>query len=244
MITKLTDAFLDININLSESKAQKLLHFYKLVKEQNKTMNLTSIIKEEDFIVKHYIDSLSIVKIDKISEVLQNPNTKVLDLGTGGGFPGVPLAVVFNNPEYTLLDSLQKRVNFIKNAALKINQNNIYPVHGRAEELAKKEEYRQQFDLCVSRAVANLTTLTEYALPFVKIHGSFIAYKSADISEELEEASYAIEELGGKLSTIQEIKLTLNNEELHRNLILIEKVADTPEKYPRRNGLPSKRPLL
>ena len=185
---------------------------------------------------KHFLDSVSLTQQLDLHQPL-----KVLDLGTGAGFPGIPLKIVFPELEITLMDSLNKRVLFLQDVISSLQLENIEAVHGRAEEAARNKKYREGFDLCVSRAVANISTLSEYCLPFVKVGGSFISYKSSTIEDELEEGKKGIAILGGKVKDVY--KFTLPESELQRSFVIIEKEKKTPKAYPRKAGTPSKEPL-
>lgn len=268
-----------LNLTIDDEQFGKLYHFYKSVVEENTKINLTAITDYDEFILKHYVDSLSIYLLkDDFPEVvslLKRPDSKILDLGTGGGFPGIPLSIVFPQAKYTLLDSLQKRIRFLQSVTAELSLPNVAPIHARAEDFAHQSTYREQFDLCVSRAVANLSTLVEYVLPFVKVGGYFVSYKGTNAEEEIREAEFATEELGGEIAHIGQFVLpTLNldintaksksgfaNKELnaatsfsenettaeqpriHRTLVIIKKIKSPTNKYPRKAGIPSKKPL-
>lgn len=204
--------------------------------EKNKVMNLTAITEFEEVIEKHFLDSVSLGAVMDLSEKIS-----VLDLGTGAGFPGIPLKIVFPNLKITLADSLNKRIGFLNEVIEELQLEGITAIHARAEELARNEDYREQFDLCVSRAVANLSTLSEYCLPFVSLSGKFVSYKSGDIMEEVEEAKKAIFLLGGQIKEVH--RFTFGENDLHRSFVLIEKVKKTPKAYPRKAGTPSRQPL-
>ena len=202
--------------------------------EWNKKINLTTIIEENEIILKHFIDSLTVMKYLKDED-------KIIDVGTGAGFPGIPIAITNPSTEVTLLDSLNKRIVFLEDVVDKIDLQNIICIHGRAEEIGKNYQYREKYDLSISRAVANLTTLVEYLIPLVKIGGRCICMKGPDADEEIENAKYAIKELGGKIVEVN--KFVLPESDIQRTIIIIEKVKQTPKKYPRKAGTPSKEPL-
>lgn len=225
-----------LHIALSEKQMEQFLQYYELLVEKNKVMNLTAITEFDEVVEKHFLDSVSLTKQMDLHQPL-----KVLDLGTGAGFPGIPLKIVFPELEITLMDSLNKRVLFLQDVISSLQLENIEAVHGRAEEAARNKKYRESFDLCVSRAVANISTLSEYCLPFVKIGGSFISYKSSTIEDELEDGKKGIAILGGKVKDVY--KFTLPDSELQRSFVIIEKEKKTPKAYPRKAGTPSKEPL-
>lgn len=225
-----------LDIVLSEEQLQQFLSYYEMLIEKNKVMNLTAITEKEEVIDKHFIDSISLNKAMDVTKPL-----KILDLGTGAGFPGIPLKIAYPNLEITLLDSLNKRIKFLDEVIEVLGLEGIVTIHGRAEDYAKQVSYREQFDICVSRAVANLATLSEYCLPYVKEGGCFISYKSGSVEEELEQSKKAIFELGGKVKEV--IAFTLPETDIERTFVVIEKVRKTPKKYPRKAGLPSKEPI-
>lgn len=225
-----------LGISLTEKQYQQFDDFYNLLIEWNKVMNLTGITDYEEVNEKHFIDSLSIIKAIDINKV-----ETVIDVGTGAGFPGVPLKIAFPHLKVVLLDSLNKRINFLNKVIEDLELDNIETIHGRAEDFAKKSTYREQFDLCVSRAVANLATLSEYCIPYLKDEGLFIPYKSGEIDEELKGSESAIRLLGGK--TIETIKFELPGSDISRSFVIIEKMEKTLKKYPRKAGLPTKEPL-
>lgn len=233
----LTDGLKTWGIELSEEQITQFDRYYELLVEKNKVMNLTAITEYEDVLVKHFLDSLSLVKAIPLREELH-----VLDLGTGAGFPGIPLKIAFPWLTLTLMDSLNKRILFLQGVIEELGLTGIHAVHARAEEAAKKEECRESYDLCVSRAVAKLASLSEFCLPFVKQGGYFIPYKSGDIKTECTEAGFAIRELGGKLE--RQARFFLPNSDVERTLLVIEKIKQTPRKYPRAGGKPLKQPLL
>ncbi|SFG72235.1 16S rRNA (guanine(527)-N(7))-methyltransferase RsmG [Oribacterium sp. WCC10] len=233
-----------IGIKLSDLQIEQLYKFYYMLVEKNKVMNLTAITEEHEVIVKHFIDSMSINNLDVEDKKLDYnflKNKKLIDIGTGAGFPGLVLKIIYPELNVVLSDSLNKRLIFIKEVIDELNLKQIELVHGRAEDLAHNIKYREKFDLATSRAVANLSTLSEYDLPFVKINGYFIPYKSGKIEEELSNASNAINLVGGQVVGKSEFKLTDN--ETERSLIVIKKIKKTPNLYPRKAGTPSKTPL-
>ncbi|NLL72220.1 MAG: 16S rRNA (guanine(527)-N(7))-methyltransferase RsmG [Clostridiales bacterium] len=225
----------DLSIILDEHQVKQFLDYYELLINWNKVMNLTSITDFTEVITKHFLDSLSIVKIH------YPKSDKILDLGTGAGFPGIPIKIAFPNTQIVLMDSLNKRVNFLNEVIDKLKLDKISAIHGRAEDLGKDPSYRDGFDICTSRAVARLSVLSEYCIPFLKKGGYFISYKSGKITEELDEAKRAIEILGGTIKKTSEFQLS--GTDMGRSLILIEKVKNTPKRYPRMAGKPTKEPL-
>lgn len=235
-LEKFKNGLQQLHIALSEKQMEQFLQYYELLVEKNKVMNLTAITEFDEVVEKHFLDSVSLTQQMDLHQPL-----KVLDLGTGAGFPGIPLKIVFPELEITLMDSLNKRVLFLQDVISSLQLQNIEAVHGRAEEAARNKKYRESFDLCVSRAVANISTLSEYCLPFVKIGGSFISYKSSTIEDELEDGKKGIAILGGKVKDVY--KFTLPDSELQRSFVIIEKEKKTPKAYPRKAGTPSKEPL-
>lgn len=222
-----------IGIELTNKQIEQFDKFYELLIEKNKVMNLTGITEYEEVLEKHFVDSIAIYKDYKISG-------KVIDIGTGAGFPGIPLKIAFPELEIVLLDSLNKRIKFINEVIDELELEKIYTIHGRAEDFANKVEYREQFDYCVSRAVANLASLSEYCLPFVKVGGKFISYKSGEIDIELKESEKAINTLGGKVENISKFDLPNSGA---RSFVNIVKINKTAKKYPRKAGLPTKEPI-
>ncbi|MCD8148646.1 MAG: 16S rRNA (guanine(527)-N(7))-methyltransferase RsmG [Clostridiales bacterium] len=235
-LTKFKSGLQEMGIDLTEEQIHQFLQYYDLLIERNKVMNLTAITEFDEVVEKHFLDSLSLVKI-----IPDLSDQTVLDMGTGAGFPGIPLKIVFPRLNFVLADSLNKRVKFLSEVIDELRLSDIKAVHGRAEDLARNPEYRQKFDLCVSRAVANLSSLSEYCLPFVKKNGFFVSYKSAEVEQELADAKKAVFLLGGK--TEQVLKFHLPLSDYNRSLILIKKERDTPKAYPRKAGTPAKNPL-
>ena len=227
---------MELGITLTAEQIQKFIRYYEMLTEWNEVMNLTAITDYDEVMKKHFIDSLSLVKAYDLSGDLS-----VIDIGTGAGFPGLPLKIVFPHLKVTLLDSLNKRIDFLNAVIEKTGLTGIETIHGRAEDFAKPGLKREIYDLCVSRAVANLATLSEYCLPFVKVGGKFISYKSEKITEEMNAAQHAVKILGGKMDG--QVEFTLPDSDIYRNLFIITKEKSTPAKYPRKAGLPSKEPL-
>ena len=224
----------EFNIEINEEQIKKFMNYMNLLLEWNEKINLTAITQPDEVKLKHFVDSLTVLKYI-------NDDDKVIDIGTGAGFPGIPLKIMNENTKITLLDSLNKRINFLNIVIETLNLRNIQAIHGRAEEIARNKLYREKYDVAVSRAVANLSTLTEYMLPFVKIDGKCICMKGANVNEELERAQNAIKELGGEIERVDNFYLSDNDNE--RNVIVIKKVKETNPKYPRKAGTPSKEPL-
>lgn len=232
--TKFINDLKTIGIELSDEQLEQFLTYYEMLIEKNKVMNLTAITDFDEVLEKHFEDSLSLIQAVDIEK-----SQTVMDLGTGAGFPGIPLKIAFPNIQITLADSLNKRILFLDDVIRELGLTGIDTVHGRAEDLAKNSDYREKFDLCVSRAVANLSTLSEYCLPFVKIGGKFISYKAGECDEEVAASKSSIFLLGGKISDIKKFELG----ESGRAFVIIDKVSGTPKKYPRKAGTPSKDPL-
>lgn len=232
--TKFINDLKAIGIELSDEQLEQFLTYYEMLIEKNKVMNLTAITDFDEVLEKHFEDSLSLIQAVDLEK-----SQAVIDLGTGAGFPGIPLKITFPNLQITLADSLNKRILFLDDVIRELGLTGIDTVHGRAEDLAKNSDYREKFDLCVSRAVANLSTLSEYCLPFVKIGGKFISYKAGECDEEVAASKSSIFLLGGKISDIKKFELG----ESGRAFVIIDKVSGTPKKYPRKAGTPSKDPL-
>lgn len=221
--------------NLNDEQIKKFNKYRELLKEWNEKVNLTAITDDEEITLKHFIDSLTCLKYLK-------ENEKLIDVGTGAGFPGIPLKIADNELDVTLLDSLNKRIIFLNEVIKDLSLNNIKTVHSRAEDAGRDDKYREKFDVAVSRAVANLSTLSEYLLPFVKLNGICICMKGANVSDEIENAKNAINELGGKIEKIDKFKLA--NTDNERNIIVIRKIKNTNKKFPRKAGMPKKQPLI
>lgn len=227
---------LQFNLKLTDKMEEQFAVYYDLLIEWNEVMNLTSVTEFDKVVEKHFLDSVSLAHYFDLCG-----NLKCIDVGTGAGFPGIPLKILFPNLDMLLLDSVKKKTDFLDNVIFHLNLENISAVHGRAEDFAGKEDYREKFDLCVSRAVSNLSTLSEYCMPFVKVNGMFISYKAKDIEAEAKEAENAVSILGGRLKEIQ--KFRLSSSQYERSFVMVEKIKRTPKKYPRKAGTPTKQPL-
>ncbi len=223
-----------LNLKLDDSQIKNFYDFMNLLIEKNKVMNLTGITEPKEVILKHFIDSLTVLKYI-------NENDNIIDVGTGAGFPGIPLKMAENSLEITLLDSLNKRINFLNEVIEKINLNKVKTIHGRAEDFGQDFKYREKYDVAVSRAVAPLNVLLEYMLPFVKVGGKCICMKGSNCDEEIENSRKAIEILGGKIEKIK--KFNLPNSDNNRTIFIIKKVQKMNRQYPRKAGIPTKSPL-
>jgi 16S rRNA (guanine527-N7)-methyltransferase len=233
---QLTEALTDMGLSYDDETIRKFQRYMELILEWNEKVNLTSITDEEEFVKKHYIDSVAICSFPQMKEA-----QTIIDVGTGAGFPGIPLAILHPDKTFLLMDSLNKRIKIISELSQEIGLRNVTFCHGRAEELAQNKEYREQFDLCVSRAVAHLAVLSEYCLPFVKVGGWFAPYKTGAIDEELNESRRAISMLGGRLEENQQ--LNIKGYDLDHRILFVKKVGKTLAKYPRKAGTPAKEPL-
>lgn len=229
----------ELDVELSERQIGQFCRYYEILIERNKVMNLTAITELSDVVTKHFVDSLLVVRA---MENIRNEVLSCIDIGTGAGFPGIPLKIAFPALKITLLDSLNKRVGFLNDVIRELELSDITAIHGRAEDLGRDVVHREQYDLCVSRAVANLATLSEYCLPFVKVGGTFIPYKSGKIEEELIQGKTAVRKLGGELEQVVVLKLP-GTEDVERTFVCVKKTMKTGKIYPRKAGLPSKEPL-
>lgn len=225
-----------LQIETNENMLEQFNLFYHLLVEWNKVMNLTGITEYEEVVEKHFADSLSLARFLDLNKI-----HTVIDVGTGAGFPGIPLKIAFPHLKVVLLDSLNKRINFLNEVIAKLDLREIHTIHGRAEEYARKPEYREQFDLCVSRAVANLSVLSEYCIPYIRVGGIFVPYKSGEIDEEVAASRKAVDILGGQIDHVE--KFQLPDTDIHRSFVFINKIKNTQKKYPRKAGTPAKEPL-
>lgn len=238
--TELNKGLSELSLCLSAEQKEQLFEYYSMVVEKNKVMNLTAITEEREFVIKHIIDSLSIVKLGgPVTDML---SFRLIDIGTGAGMPGVILKIAFPSLSVVLFDSLKKRLNFLDEVIEALSLKDIETLHGRAEDMGQDKKYRESFDLAVSRAVARLNVLSEYSLPFVKLGGVFIPYKSGDIAEELKDAKNAMAMLGGHLE--RDLRFLLPDSDMERSLLYIRKEKPTPKAYPRKAGVPSKKPIM
>ena len=231
---KLSENVSKFNVKLSKEQIEQFNQYMNLLIEWNQKMNLTAITEPNEVIEKHFVDSLT------IERYLQNAKN-ILDIGTGAGFPGIPLKIVEPEKEITLLDALNKRINFLQEVIKSLKLEKVEAIHGRAEEFVKQLSIRESYDIVTSRAVAKLNVLLEYMLPFTKVGGKCICMKANDIEEELEEAQKAIQVLGGKLEKVDSITLPESN--IQRKIVIIQKVSNTPNKFPRKAGMPAKEPI-
>lgn len=232
---KFEEILKEYNIDINPEQINQFEIYKKLLLEWNEKINITRITEAQEIYIKHFLDSLTLINTGLIKE-----GKSLIDIGTGGGFPGLPLKIMYPGLKISLMDSLNKRIIFLQEVIKELNLKNIEAVRGRAEEYGRKEDYREKFDLVTNRALANMSSLAEYSLPFVKKSGYFIAMKGSEYKEEVKEAKNAIDILGGKIVDIKEIRLP--GEILH-SLIIVEKIRETPKKYPRAGGKPRTKPL-
>lgn len=230
---KISEVFSRNGILLTDNQKEKFFVYYNLLIETNNKFNLTTITQLEEVIVKHFLDSV-------VANKFLKQGAKVIDIGAGAGFPSLPLKIIRPDLKVLMVDSVNKKVGFLQEVITSLDLSDMSTIHSRVEDLANKKEYREQFDYCLSRAVANLTTLSEYALPFIKLGGKMIAYKSSDIQDELNESKKAIDILGGVLKEVK----TLNVEGVERKFVFINKIKNTPSKYPRNGNKPRISPIV
>jgi len=226
----------ELGITLNAKQKKQFESYYEMLTQWNEVMNLTSITEREEVYSKHFVDSLALCRLVNLEEP-----KNLIDIGTGAGFPGIPLKIAFPELEVVLLDSLNKRVKFLNAVIEKLNLQGIEAIHGRAEEIARKTKYREAFDIGVSRAVSKLSVLCEYCIPYIRIGGIFVSYKSSTVEEELGDSKNAIAVLGGEIGRID--KFHLHGTDIGRSLVEIKKKKSTLKKYPRKAGTPSKEPL-
>ncbi|MCY6958202.1 16S rRNA (guanine(527)-N(7))-methyltransferase RsmG [Clostridium sp. ZC22-4] len=225
-----------LGLELDEKKYNQFIQYKNLLKEWNEKVNLTAIKEDEEIIKKHFIDSMKIFQFHPLKN-----SKKIIDIGTGGGFPGIPMKIIRPDIDIVLLDSLRKRINVLDDILYKIGIDDVITMHGRAEEYGVREEHREQYDAVVSRAVANLAVLSEFCIPYVKVGGYFVAMKGPSVDEEIENAKKAVSILGGKIEGI--IEVDIEGSDLNHNLVIVKKVKNTPRKYPRKAGMITKNPL-
>lgn len=231
---KLKNKIQQLNIKIEDIQINKFHKYMQLLLEWNEKMNLTAITQEDDVILKHFVDSLTIQKYLKTGDY-------IADIGTGAGFPGIPLNIINDNMNYVLVDSLNKRINFLNEVVNQLELKNIETVHSRIEEFGQNKKYRESFDVITSRAVANLSVLLEYMLPLTKIGGICICMKASNTEEEIKESEKALEVLGGTIEKVE--KMILPDSDIERNIIIVRKQKNTPNAYPRKAGTPSKEPI-
>lgn len=226
--------FKELQIEIQEKQIMQFYQYMNLLMEWNDKINLTSIIEPKEIIEKHFIDSLTVIKqIEK--------HAKIIDIGTGAGFPGIPIKIIYPEAKIILVDSLRKRINFLNTVINEIALKDVKTIHSRAEDLGKDIEYREKFDISIARAVSPLNTLIEYLIPFVKISGKCICMKGPNSNDEIEKSERAIRILGGEIEKIEEF--VIPETQIRRKIIIIKKIVETDKKYPRKAGIPSKNPL-
>lgn len=235
-IDTLINGLKEFDIEFSDDLIDKFKTYKELLKEWNEKINLTAITDDDEIDIKHFLDSITVLKTGYIKS-----GDTIIDIGTGGGFPGIPIKILKDDTKVVLLDSLNKRINFLNEVINELNLKNITTIHGRAEDFGKDENYREKFDIVVSRAVASLNILSEYCIPFVKVGGNFIALKGPDIKNEIEESKNALKILGGEI--IDKIEIKLPSSDITHYLVVIKKIKETSKKYPRKAGKPKKNPL-
>jgi len=233
----LNEASNNEGLKFNESKYDQFMKYKDLIKEWNEKVNLTAIKEDEEIVKKHFIDSMKVFKFDQLKSA-----KNVIDIGTGGGFPGIPMKIIKPEVNIVLLDSLNKRIKFLNEVIKSLNLKNIKAIHGRAEDFAQEVQYREKFDIAVSRAVANLTVLSEYCIPYVKLGGYFVAMKGPAVEEEIKLSKNAIRMLGGRIEHIE--KVQIEGSDLNHNLVIISKIVVTNKKYPRKAGMVTKDPLF
>ena len=226
-----------LNIQFTDKQIEQFMKYYDLLIEKNKVMNLTAITDLNEVMTKHFLDSVLISNVLNMSDFYT-----LVDVGTGAGFPGIPIKILFPHLKVTLIDSLNKRLKFLDDVISELELDGIETVHGRAEDLGNNDLYREKYDLCVSRAVANISTLSEYCIPFIKLNGYFICYKADGCMNEINIGKNAIKVLGGEIEEI--VDFNLPDTDIKRKIINIKKIKNTPKKYPRKPGLPSKEPII
>ncbi len=226
----------DVGLELTTEQYDQFITYMRLLQEWNEKINLTAILEDEEIIKKHFIDSIKAFKRDEFKQ-----NVNVIDVGTGAGFPGIPIAIMNPNINVTLLDSLNKRIKFLDIVINKLGLKNIKTIHSRAEDGARNKNLREKFDIATSRAVANMSVLSEYCLPYVKVGGKFIALKGPAVEQEIEESNVAIKTLGGELEQICEVKI--EDTDLRHNLVVVKKIKECAKTYPRKAGTISKNPI-
>lgn len=235
-ITSLNRGLEEIKINLTHEQVNQFDKYGDLLIEWNQKINLTAITEPDEVAIKHFVDSLMCLQYLNFEE-----NYSIIDIGTGAGFPGLPIKISQEKLSLTLLDSLQKRCNFLQNVVDELKLKDVQVIHGRAEEKGQDKKLREKFNIAFARAVTNLPVLVEYCLPFVKVGGFFVSLKGPDVNQEIADAKNALKILGGKIVDIKQFKLPIIEDP--RSLIIIEKTSPTPKNYPRKAGLPAKKPL-
>mgnify|MGYP001569233062 CR=1 FL=1 len=233
----LNEASNNVGLKFDQKKYDQFMLYKDLIKEWNEKINLTAIKEDEAIVQKHFIDSMKVFKFDQLKNA-----KNVIDIGTGGGFPGIPMKIIKPEVNIVLLDSLNKRIIFLNEVINRLDLKNIKAIHGRAEDFAKEKQYREKFDVAVSRAVANLTVLSEYCIPYVKVGGYFVAMKGPAVEEEIKLSKNAIRMLGGQIEHIE--KVQIEGSDLNHNLVIIKKISQTHKKYPRKAGIVAKDPLF